>query len=64
MRSFTYKNDNSAYPHSPFMSPDPYLFLILLSEHTSTTVMIILMICGRIIEQVNAEGRMQKRQIT
>ena len=55
MRSVAYKNGSSVYLCFLVMSPDPYFFFILVSEHNSTTTRNILMVLGRIIEQVNAE---------
>ena len=64
-----YKNDNSVCLHFRIMSPDPYFFLhfrsitlhplkifsCLFPEHSSTVNRNILMILGRIIEQISAE---------
>ena len=44
----------------------PLIHICTLSwflEHKSAAVRNILMVCGRIIEQVSAEGRMQERQL-
>ena len=44
----------------PIMSPDPYFTSFSFLEHNFVTIRNILMILGRIIEQVNMECRVQK----
>ena len=57
MRSVAYKNDNFAYLRYLIMPPDPFLLHFLFLEHNSAAVLIIL---GRIIEQVTLEGHIQE----
>ena len=45
------------------MFPDPYFYYFLLLDHTSGTIRNILMVHGRIIEQVNMECHMQEWQL-
>ena len=54
-----YKNDNSAYLPFLIMSPDPYLTSFLFLDHSSGTIRNILIVLGRIIEQVNIKCHMQ-----
>ena len=58
-----YKNDNSAYLRFLIMSPDPYFTSFSFLDHNSGTFRSILMLLGRIIEQVNMECHMQVRQL-
>ena len=51
MQSVACKNDNSALLHFLIISPDSCFY------HNSATVRNILMVLGRIIEQVNADCR-------
>ena len=44
----------------PIMSPDPYFTSFSFLEHNFVTIRNILMILGRIIEQVNMECRVQE----
>ena len=60
MWSIAYKNDNSSYLCFLVMSPDPYYFSFRFPEHKSATVRNILMVLGRIIEQISAECHMQE----
>ena len=63
MQSVACKNDNSANPHFLIMSPDPYFTSFSFMECNSATVRNILMVLGRITEQVNIEYRMQEKQL-
>ena len=58
------KNDNSACLHFLIISPESYFFFSSFSfpAHNSATVGNILMVVGRILEQVNAECNMQEGQ--
>ena len=58
MRSVIYKNDNSTFLRFQIMSPDPYF--TSFSEHNFATVWNILMVLGRIIEQVSMECHVQE----
>ena len=53
-----YKNDNSAYLPFLIMSPDPYFTSFSFLDHNSGTIRNILMVLGRIIEQVDLKGHM------
>ena len=50
-----YKNDYSAYFRLLIMSPDPYFYFIFVSGAYSITIRNIVMVHGRIIEQVSME---------
>ena len=54
---------DSACLHFLFMSPDPYFSSFWFQEHNSTTVRNILMVFGRIIEQVNVECPIHEWQL-
>ena len=55
-----YRNDNSAYLPFLIKSPDPYFFFTLVSEQNSGIITNILMVHGRIMEQVNLKCHMQE----
>ena len=58
-RSVAYKNDNTAYLRFLIMSPDPY-YSFSFPDRNSATVRNILLILGRIIEQISAERRVHE----
>ena len=60
MLSVIHKKDNIACHCPLIMSPDSYIFFILVSGTNSTTIRNDLMVLSRIIEQVNAERQMQE----
>ena len=60
MQSVIYKNDNSACLRFLVVSPDPYFSSLSFPEHNSTTVTNILVVLGRITDQVILECRMQE----
>ena len=54
------KKDNSANLQFKIMSPEPYFTSVLFLERNSASIRNILMVLGRIIEQVNVECHMQE----
>ena len=54
------KKDNSANLRFQIMPPDPYFYFFLFLERNSASTKTILMVLGRIIEQVGVECHMQE----
>ena len=60
MRSVAHKNDNSAYFRFLIMSPDPYFTPFSFPDHNSGTIRNILMVLGKIIEDIRADCRIKE----